>query len=309
MRSRSAVRASFAGCVAACMTIASGCRPADAAKARGGDSSELAQREARLERELVQRPASGTAGATKPLARWIMPKDLDELSGFALTPDGRLLAHGDEHAKISEVDYRRGVITKQFELGKPTVKGDFEAIAAVEDRFYLLASNGTLYEFKEGKNGERVDYNMHDTKLGKDCEFEGLAFDPAINSLLLACKHVHKKRLKEDVLIYRWPIEKGEHDLSELTVPLASIPTAVRPKGQFHPSDITIDPFTGNYVIISSLEKAIMEITPAGQVVFARPLPGEHDQAEALAITKDSILIIGDEATRRPAVITLYRWP
>jgi predicted amidohydrolase YtcJ len=38
-------------------------------------------------------------------------------------------------------------------------------------------------------------------------------------------------------------------------------------------------------------------------------LPGEHDQAEALAITKDSILIIGDEAARKPAVITLYRWP
>jgi hypothetical protein len=79
--------------------------------------------------------------------------------------------------------------------------------------------------------------------------------------------------------------------------------------GEFRPSDITIDPITGNYVIISSLERAIMSITPSGQVVFARALPGEHDQAEALAITKDSILIIGDESARRPAAITLYRWP
>jgi hypothetical protein len=43
--------------------------------------------------------------------------------------------------------------------------------------------------------------------------------------------------------------------------------------------------------------------------VFARKLPGGHDQPESVAITRDSILIIGDEAQRRPAVITLYPWP
>lgn len=300
MSPRFAVSAMLVASVAA-----TACRPADAAKSRK-DTTELAKREARLERSLATRDSTDR---TKAIARWIMPKTLSELSGFTLTPDGRLLAHGDEHAKIAEIDYRRGVIVKQFTLGKPAVKGDFEAIASVDDRLYLLESNGTLYEFREGKDGEQVDYKTHDTKLGKECEFEGLAYDPTITSLLLACKHVGTKSLKEDVVIYRWPIDKGEHELSQLTIPLSAIPEAVRRKGHFHPSDITIDPINGNYVLIASIEKAIMEITPSGQVVFARPLPGDHDQAESLAITKDSILIIGDEATRRPAVITLYRWP
>jgi uncharacterized protein YjiK len=293
----------------ACLTSA--CRPADAAKGRG-DSAELAKREARLERALAKRDSGANADsdAAKPVARWIMPIDLAELSGFALLPDGRLLAHGDEHAKIYEIDYRRGVVLKEFALGKPAVKGDFEAIASAGDRLYLLDSNGSLYEFREGKNGERVDYTTHDTKLGKECEFEGLAYDSTITSLLLACKHVHKKEFKDDVLIYRWPVTEGDHVLSELAVPLSSIPKAVKSKkGEFHPSDITLDPLTGNYIIISSLEKAILSITPAGQVVFARELRGEHDQAEAVAITRDSILIIGDEAARQPAAITLYRWP
>ena len=78
---------------------------------------------------------------------------------------------------------------------------------------------------------------------------------------------------------------------------------------RFHPSDITIDPFTGDYVLISGIEKAIVEITPDGHVVFARKLPPGHDQPESVAITKDSILIIGDEAKQRPAILTLYRWP
>jgi uncharacterized protein YjiK len=312
MITRSATSAIVSACAAACVA-ASACRPADAAKGRG-DSTELRRREARLERSLARRDSGATSDtdATKPVARWIMPVDLAELSGFALLPNGRLLAHGDEHAKIYEVDYRRGTVVKEFTLGKPAVKGDFEAIATVDDRLYLLDSNGTLYEFHEGKNGEHVEYSTHDTKLGKECEFEGLAYDPAITSLLLACKHVHEKRFKTDVLIYRWPVakdEQGERKIAELAVPLSSIPKAVLKKGEFHPSDIAIDPITGNYVILSSLERAIVSITPAGQVVFARELPGEHDQAEALAITKDSILIIGDEAARKPAVITLYRWP
>jgi uncharacterized protein YjiK len=312
MLTHSAGTTILGACVAACLA-ASACRPADAAKGRG-DSAELRRREARLERSLAKRDSGATSDtdATKPVARWIMPVDLAELSGFALLPDGRLLAHGDEHAKIYEVDYRRGTVVKEFTLGKPAVKGDFEAIATVDDRFYLLDSNGSLFEFHEGKNGEHVEYSTHDTKLGKECEFEGLTYDPAITSLLLACKHVHEKRFKSDLLIYRWPVQKdeqGERRISELAIPLSSLPKAVLRKGEFHPSDIAIDPITGNYVILSSLERAIVSVTPAGQVVFARELPGEHDQAEALAVTKDSILIIGDEAARRPAVITLYRWP
>src|SRR3954463_8597783 len=112
MIARSASSAICRACAAACVAV-SACRPADTAK--GGDSAELRRREARLERSLAGRASSATSDtdATKPLARWIMPVDLAELSGFALLPDGRLLAHGDEHAKIYEVDYRRGTVIKE----------------------------------------------------------------------------------------------------------------------------------------------------------------------------------------------------
>lgn len=242
------------------------------------------------------------------LARWIMPRDLDELSGITITSDGRLLAHGDERAQVSEIDYRRGIVLKQFVVGQPTIKADLEGIAMANDAVFLLASNGTLYEFREGNNGQRVGYITSDTRLGKECEFEGLAFDPAINSLLLACKNVELKHAKNDLVIYRWKLHGGGERLSKLTVSLEKILPAIGEK-DLHPSDIAVDPTTGNYVLVASIEKALVEITPAGDVVFARKLMGQHDQPESIAITKDGILIIGDEAARRPAVITLYRWP
>jgi len=304
MIGRAIAAAALATCVAA-----NGCRPADAARTARADSTTLAQRESRLEHSLAQRDttAGDSTADRKAIARWIMPRNLDELSGIALTRDGRLLAHGDERGQISEIDYRRGVVTKQFVVGHPTIKADLEAITVADGFVFLLASNGTLYEFREGANGERVDYTTHDTRLGKECEFEGLAFDSTLNSLLLACKHVGIKHLKDHLVIYRWRLDGGKR-LSRMTVPLGSILKAIGEKG-FHPSDITVDPFTGNYVVISSLEMAIVEVTPAGQLVFARKLPGGHDQPEAVAITRDSILIIGDEAKHRPAVLTLYPWP
>lgn len=303
-------RRSTVACVLAACLAALGCRQADAAKGARADSALLAKRETRLEQSLHQRDTSaiGLTAERKPVARWVLPSSLDEISGITLTKDGRLLAEQDERAQISEIDYRRGVVTKQFVVGRPTVKADLEAIAAVGDDIYLLASNGTLYEFREGDNGARVDYTTHDTRLGKECEFEGLAYDSTRGSLLLACKNVGTKHLRDQMVIYRWKLNGIGDRISTLTVPLSAILPSMGKK-EFHPSDITVDPFTGNYVIIGSAEKGIVEITPDGQVVFARKLPGDHDQPESIAITRDSILIIGDEAKNRPAVLTLYPWP
>ena len=302
-------RAIAAAALATCMA-GNACRPADAARAERADSTTLAQRETRLEHSLARRDtaARDTTAERKAVARWVLPRDLDELSGITLTRDGRLLAQGDERAQISEIDYRRGVVTKQFVVGHPTVKGDLEGITVADGFVFLLASNGTLYEFREGANGERVDYTTHDTRLGRECEFEGVAFDSTLNSLLLACKHVGIKHLKDDVVIYRWRIDGDGKRLSRLTVPLDGILKAIGEKG-FHPSDIAIDPLTGNYVVIAGIEKAMAAITPDGQLVFARKLPGDHDQPESVAITRDGILIIGDEAKHHPAIITLYPWP
>ena len=316
-------RRTVTGAILAASVAASACRPADAAKRIRADSAELAGRQVRLEQALRGRGSAATDSAADPsaadssavdstakdsaVARWVLPRDLDEISGLALTADGRLLAHGDERAQISEIDYRRGVIVKQFVVGAPTIKDDLEGIAVANGMVFLLASNGKLYEFREGANGTRVDFITSDTHLGKECEFEGLAFDAAINSLLLACKNVQLKDQRDQMVIYRWKVDGGDDRLSQLAVPLSRILPSIKEK-ELHPSDITVDPTTGNYVIVASIEEALIEITPAGEVVFARKLTGQHDQPESLAITRDKILIIGDEAGRRPAVITLYPW-
>ncbi|MDO9170575.1 MAG: hypothetical protein Q7W29_01955 [bacterium] len=268
------------------------------------DVDVLATRETRLAAALAD---TGSAG--RPVARWILPPDLAEISGLALTPDGRLFAHNDESSLITELDYRRGAVIKQFYVGKQNLVGDFEGLACVGDRFFLLSSNGKLYEFAEGAAQERVDYTEHDTRLGKECEFESVAYDSTANALILACKNVKSKRLESMLVFYRYDLDAtGEAGVSEFTIPFAEAIGGNDWK-QLHPTDLTVDPFSGNYVLVAAPEKAFLSITPAGAVVFSRPLSGRHPQSEGIAITRDGILIISDESVNAAATITLYRWP
>jgi uncharacterized protein YjiK len=300
-------RVFVATAIIAVLHLSTGCEKGDdTASTPGKESTILEARVTRLTASLAHADSGEAAG--KPIARWLLPPGLAEISGLALTPDGRLFAHNDETAQITEIDYRRGTIIKQFFVGESGVRGDFEGLACAQDRFFLLSSNGTLYEFGEGGDGDHVDYRAHDTHLGKECEFEGVAYDPAANALVLACKNVDVKKYKDMLVLYRYSLGDGGGATSALEVPYAEAIGKNRWK-QLRPTDITVDPSSGNYVLVAAQEKALVALTPAGAVVLARPLEGRHTQPEAIAITSDHILIIGDESNRTAATITLYRWP
>ena len=144
--------------------------------------------------------------------RWIMPSTLAEISGLATLDSTRLLAHNDEFAHVAVIDYRRGVVVTQFSVGETGVTGDFEGIAVVGDRVFLIESNGRLHEFTLGEEGDRVPETEYDTQLGKECEFEGVAFDSSTTSLLLPCK-----RVLEGVLVCRGGLLHGDGEPSQLS--------------------------------------------------------------------------------------------
>jgi len=295
-------RRCFAIATIALLSLGAGCQKGENAAA---DTAALEARTARLT-EALANPDSGEG--QKPIARWILPTELAEISGLALTPDGRLFAHNDETAQITELDYRRGIVIKRFFVGAEGFHGDFEGLTCVEDRFFLLSSDGTLYEFREGAEGERVEYTTHDTHLGKECEFEGVAYDSTANAIILACKNPGKKQAQGVLVLYRYRLDLAGAETSELTVPYAEVIGKNNWK-HVRPTDISVDPSSGNYVLVAAQEKALVVLTPAGAVVLSRPLGGRHAQSEGVAITPDHILIIADEATNGPATITLYYWP
>ena len=123
-----------------------------------------------------------------------------------------------------------------------------------------------------------------------------------------ACKKFLQKNAPKELRIYRVPLPLGDRSaIPALRVPIHDVIGSNKWKN-FHPSDMNIDPFTKNYVIVASKEKGLIVVTPDGEVVRSEPLPGDHRQPEGVAITPDSILLVSDEANVRPPAITLYRW-
>jgi len=285
-------------------SIGAGCDSTENATA--DTRTTRAMRQDRLERLLAD-PDSSRRGS--PLARWILPPSLGEISGLALTADGRLMAHDDELGRITVVDHREGVLLSQFMLGDRETLADFEGLTIAHGVIYMVTSQGALYEFREGADGTRVRFTTHDTRLGDECEFEGVTYDAKFDALVMPCKTVYSRALRNHLVVYRWHLGTGAQSrLDRFTVPLRLVVGANDWRG-LHPTDITVDPATGHYVMIASQEQALVEITRGGTVVHSLPLPGEHPRAEGVAITVDGILIVADEAGRASPSLTLYRWP
>jgi len=289
--------AGLAPCVAAC-------RETPQAKA-----AQVREVQATRRQELKDRLALADAHPDKPVpvAEWIMPPELREISGLALTTRGTVLTHDDNIGRVYEIDPKTGILLRAFSLAGG-VRGDFEAITIAGTDVYLLRSNGKIYKFKEGADTEQVPYSVYDTGLGKQCEFESMAYEADSSRLVLACKKFLDKKAPKEVLIFHVPLPLGDPSaITSLQVPIKDVIGSNKWKN-FHPSDINIDPITKNYVIVASKEKGLIVVTPDGEVVRSEPLPGDHRQAEGVAITPDGLLLVSDEANVKPPAITLYRW-
>jgi uncharacterized protein YjiK len=282
--------------------LATGCgrQNADAATAK---EAEGAAREARFEAR--RSGLDSTVSSDEPLARWVLPRELREVSGLAMLPDGRLIAHSDERGTIYVLDARRGALLKHFDIGKT---GDFEAVTVVGDTIVLAKSNGEIYMLVEGENGATVPFRKWDTRLGKECEFEGIAYEASTSSFLLACKNVKTKSLKDHLVLYRWkPDSANTAQAATIAVPVGDADGNL-PWKSINPSDLAIDPQTGHLVIVAAQENAIIVLSADGRVIRTEALPRGHPQSEGIAITRDSVLIVADEARGGPPTITLYRW-
>lgn len=250
-------------------------------------------------------PSGASLFADTPSGQWQLPHRLREISGLAMTADGRVFAHNDERAEIYEINPRDGTVGKAFSLGTPTLHGDFEDIAiAPNGDFYLTTSTGVLYQFREGTDGAHVTYQSFDTGLRQRCEIEGLAYLRADDTLILACKTNYEHR--HTVAFYAWSLR--DHRLNStpwLTMPAASLGAAAGVRG-FRTSALTIDPRTGRLIVLAARERIMAEIDRSGRIQALRRLTPDHVQAEGAVVLSDGSLLVSDEGRDSHALLTRY---
>jgi uncharacterized protein YjiK len=247
-------------------------------------------------------PIPNSIFATEASRQWRLPLEILEISGMAVSPDGRLFAHDDERAVIYEINAEDGAFVNRFALGAP-LTGDFEGLAIDNDGvFWMITSEGQVLRFAEGQDGRRVQYETLDTGLRRTCEIEGLAFLAAADSLIIACKENHARDMRDTIALYQWR-PGGEATLWR-TFALEDVQAIIGVE-HFRPSSIEFDPRSGRTILLSASDPALIELE-GERVVAARRLGRIHTQAEGAAIMPDGSLVISDEGSDTRALLSVY---
>ena len=211
----------------------------------------------------------------------------------------------DEVAIVYQLDYDRGGVLKTFALGDPPLRGDFEGIAVLDERLWLMTSDGNLVAAGEGANGDNVEFERFDTGLADECEFEGLAGLPARRQLALLCKNATKGR---PPAIFFWHVERQSID-PDATVRLDEDATgAAFGERSIHPSGL-VPMDDGSFLVVAARQQALFRSNSDGsfrQVILSLDAD-RHRQAEGLALTADGRLLVADEGGRGAARLAVYR--
>jgi uncharacterized protein YjiK len=236
-----------------------------------------------------------------------LPKDLKEISGLAYEGNNTVFTHNDEEGKVFKIDITTGKIINKFSVGEKKLKKDFEGIAIVDEIIYLSTSSGVLFKFKEPEFNVDVEYEKIKTGLKPENNVEGLCYDPATNSLLLACKGKAGKGFKKYRAVYSFNLDNlllGEEPRFLISLNHLKNEYGIK---EFSPSGIAIHPISYTLFIISADEETIIEITSDGKIMNAKHFNKKiHKQPEGITFLEDGSLVISDEAHGKEAKITIF---
>ena len=237
-----------------------------------------------------------------------LSKKLREISGIAFNSKGQLFAHDDERAVIYQLNPETGDIVKSFYLGLFIKRADFEDITIVGDTFYLITANGILYKFKEGKDEQRVDYELFSTGLKKRNDVEGLCYDPKTDALLLALKGEPFGDLdkKEFRTVHSYSLKTNTLDDKPRFILKKSTLMDYSKEKDFAPSGITYNNSNGNFYLLAAVGNLLVEIKPDGQIKAVEKLTKKlHAQPEGIDFSPDGRLFISDEGSKH-GTLTWY---
>lgn len=216
-----------------------------------------------------------------PARIFVMPAQLQEISGISIRNENELFCVEDEHGKIYTYNTVSDKMTDSREFAGA---GDFEDIAQIKDVSYVLRSDGMIFKVAGSEISELA------SGLSPKDNAEGLCADTRNKRLLIASKakstiyafDPEHKRLEE-----LWTIDEKK----------------------FAPSALAIHPLTAEVYVLSSAGKELIILTSEGKIKQSHKLPGKHfKQPEGMAFAPNGDLYISNEGKGGNGNILLFRY-
>ena len=211
-----------------------------------------------------------------------MPKELNEISGITFLNGNAdvVFAEEDENGKL----FRFALSSKNISITKWGKSGDYEDIQICNGYIIMLRSNGSLFSFsmKDIDGGEVKKVNKFEDILPHG-EYESLYADNNSNQLFALCKHCNEKLSVTNSGYIFSVSDKGEI-------------TTAGTKMHFQPSEFAKNETTGEWFIVSSINKLLVITDSNWRVKGAYNLDKSlYNQPEGIAFDKDNNLYISNE--------------
>ncbi|MCF8231412.1 MAG: SdiA-regulated domain-containing protein [Bacteroidales bacterium] len=262
-----------------------------------------------------------------PSEKYKIPSDLEEISGIRLIDDIRVACIQDEAGEIFIYNLEKREIEQRIPFGNDN---DYEDIAIVGSDAYVLESDGDIHMVRNFLEEEepQVDKNENALEMRNNCE--GLCYQKATHSLLIACKGhagLDKDRdLKDYRAVYRFSLD--DEKLVEAPVMLIKmsdllnysnlniiarisykLASRMDPSGdiRFQPSAIDIHPQSGYIYIMSFIGRLLTVYDENAHLVAAEKLNRlVFMQPEGMDFDKDGNMYISNESNGGQANILFF---
>jgi len=221
-----------------------------------------------------------------------MPTVLNEISGLWFYPkDNSLFAIEDEDGFLYKIFPAKPNNIQRWRFHG---HGDFEDVCMVNGLFYILRSDGTIFvtSIPSGDAVQSTKYEMPESGN----EFESIYYDDSLKLMIMVCKECKDDKKKE---VSTWAFNPATNQFTAGPYQINAIRVAAIATydSRFKPSAATINPFTGQIWLLSSVNKLIVVASRDGSVIQAYPLdPGIYKQPEGIAFGSDRTLYISNES-------------
>jgi uncharacterized protein YjiK len=228
---------------------------------------------------------------------WIMPKELNEISGISFTDEHTLACVQDEKGIIFLYDLDKSKITERINFAE---KGDYEGITIKDKTAYVITGDGILYEVRNFLTDPKVEIFYLD--LRKNEESEAICYDPVTDRLLLAFKNSKKENVNPGIFAFDLTAGKLNNE-AVVRVNLATANVKKKDldnnKKLWEPADIAIDVNNQRIYVIDAINRHLMEFSRSGELTgMSHTDPKRMDHPEGIAVSPDGNLFICNDASR-----------
>lgn len=230
-----------------------------------------------------------------------MPETLKEISGvtFNKGKSDVFYAVQDEEGKVFHLTWKNQAHKYTTFAGK----GDFEDIAILKDQVVVLKSNGSLFSFPftETQLTQTTKTKEYKGLLPKG-EYEGMFGDEALGKIYVLCKNCAGDIPDKSVSGYVLDVGSSVQKSGGFILNVDEIKEiAGKIKKRFQPSALAKNPLTGDWFILSSMNKLIVVTDKNWKPKQFYPLADNNfKQPEGITFDKLGNLFIsneGDETT------------